>query len=77
MPKIPITSGRKLVKVFEYIGYEVARQKGSHIRLANKSNPALPPITIPDHREVSIGVMRKLIRDTKIDINELIILLRN
>lgn len=76
MPKIPITSGRKLVKVFESIGYEVVRQKGSHIRLINKENPNLPPITIPDHKEVSIGVMRKLIRDTKIDIEELIKLLK-
>lgn len=76
MPKIPVTSGRKLVKVFEKLGYQVARQKGSHIRLINRSNIAFPPLTIPDHKEVSIGVMRKLIRDSKITIEELVDLLK-
>ena len=76
MPKIPITSGKKLVKAFEMLGYEIVRQKGSHIRLLNENKLRFPPITIPDHKEVSIGVMRKLIRDTKIGIEELIKLLK-
>lgn len=76
MPKIPIVSGRKLVKAYEKLGYVVVRQKGSHIRLLNENKLRYPPITVPDHKEVSIGVMRKLIRDTKITIEELMSLLK-
>jgi len=76
MPKIPIASGKDLVKVFSKFGYEVVRQKGSHIRLVNKNNPSYPPLTVPDHKEVSIGVMRKLIRDSGIGVEDLIDLLK-
>lgn len=33
MQKLPILSGRKVVKVFKRLGWEVARQRGSHIIL--------------------------------------------
>jgi predicted RNA binding protein YcfA (HicA-like mRNA interferase family) len=38
-PKLPKISGRKAITVFETIGYQLARQKGSHIRLRDDKNP--------------------------------------
>jgi len=32
-PKLPVVSGRQVIKVLERIGYRVVRQKGSHVRL--------------------------------------------
>jgi predicted RNA binding protein YcfA (HicA-like mRNA interferase family) len=31
MPALPVLSGRKVVRVFENLGWQVARQRGSHI----------------------------------------------
>jgi predicted RNA binding protein YcfA (HicA-like mRNA interferase family) len=31
MPKLPIISGKDAIKVFKKLGWEVSRQKGSHI----------------------------------------------
>jgi predicted RNA binding protein YcfA (HicA-like mRNA interferase family) len=47
--KLPIISGKETIKAFEKIGYEVVRQKGSHIRLRDDNNQYHKPITIPNH----------------------------
>ena len=49
-PKLPDISGRKAITVFETIGYQLARQKGSHIRLRDDKNPDHKPLTVPDHK---------------------------
>ncbi|MGI6143953.1 MAG: type II toxin-antitoxin system HicA family toxin [bacterium] len=33
----------------------IVRQKGSHIRLKDK-NEKLPPVTVPDHKEIRPGL---------------------
>ena len=75
MPKIPLISGDKAVKCFEKLGYEITRQKGSHIRLHHKFDKNKIPLTIPRHKELGKGLLRKLTRDADISIEELIDLL--
>ena len=75
MPKLPIISGEKAVKCFEKIGYEVVRQKGSHIRLHHRTDKDKKPLTIPKHKELGKGLLRKLTRDAEITIEKLINLL--
>jgi predicted RNA binding protein YcfA (HicA-like mRNA interferase family) len=53
MPKLPLLSGREVVKIFERLGWEVARQKGSHIILIKKGHIA--SLSVPDHRELPEG----------------------
>ena len=45
-PKLPTISGRKAITIFETIGYQVFRQKDSHIRLRDDQNPDHKPLTI-------------------------------
>ena len=33
MQKLPLLSGRDVVKVFERLGWDVVRQRGSHMRM--------------------------------------------
>lgn len=75
MPKLPRVSGTDAVKAFEKVGYRVIRQRGSHIRLKH-SHPSRDPLSIPDHKELGIGLLRKLIRDSKVTVKEFIDLLR-
>ena len=61
MPKLPIISGKDLVKAFAKIGYEVDHQTGSHIILRHN----IPPhrrLTIPNHKEIAKGTLRAIIR---------------
>jgi len=69
--KIPIISAREAIKVFEKIGYKVIRQKGSHVRMRNEKNPQLHlPLTIPNHKTLKPGLLRKLIRQSGLSVEE-------
>jgi predicted RNA binding protein YcfA (HicA-like mRNA interferase family) len=39
MSRLPMVSGREAVTALESIGYEVVRQRGSHMRLRHQSDP--------------------------------------
>jgi predicted RNA binding protein YcfA (HicA-like mRNA interferase family) len=72
---LPRISGREAVYVFRSIGYEVDRQKGSHIILRHAQSPHRR-LTVPDHREVAKGTLRSLIREAGITVEEFVALLR-
>ncbi len=59
-PALPVLSGREVVRVFESLGWSVARQSGSHIILVKEGEMAT--LSVPDHREVAKGTLRGLIR---------------
>lgn len=59
-PALPVLSGRDVVRVFESLGWSVARQSGSHIILVKEG--AMATLSVPDHREVAKGTLRGLIR---------------
>jgi len=75
MPKLPVISGKQAVKCFEKIGYQVVRQRGSHIRMRHKSDSSKQPLTIPRHKTLGKGLIRKLLRDAELTIEELLKLL--
>ena len=61
MPKLPSISALKAIKCFEKIGYEIVRQKGSHIRLHHLVDKQRKPLTIPRHKTLGTGLLRKLL----------------
>ena len=72
MSKLPLISGDKAVKCFERLGYEVVRQRGSHIRLHHNFDKSKHPLTIPRHKVLGKGLLRKLIRDAEITPEDLL-----
>lgn len=74
-PKLPVTSGNGAIKVFQKIGYQVVRQRGSHIRMRH-TNPSHKPLTIPAHKELKPGILRKLLRDSGLSVEEFVKLLK-
>jgi len=68
MPALPVLSGRKVVRVFKSLGWQVARQRGSHIILVKDGEIAT--LSIPDHKEVAKGTLRSLIRTAGITVEE-------
>jgi predicted RNA binding protein YcfA (HicA-like mRNA interferase family) len=60
-PHQPVVSGRRLVKVLEAEGWEVVRQRGSHVRL-RKDGRRLA-LVVPLHRELKRGTAAGILRD--------------
>lgn len=66
--KLPVISGRKLVKLLLKNGYSVKNQKGSHIHL---QHPSKRPITVPNHKVVSKGTLKEILKATELKIEGL------
>ncbi len=74
MAKLPSISGKIAVRAFIKIGYAVIRQKGSHIRLLHVQRK---PLTIPNHKLLGKGLLRKILRDAQLPINDFVDLLKS
>ena len=68
--RLPRISGEAVVKVLAKIGYNVVRQKGSHLRLKDLDNPSHKPITVPLHKSIKPGLLRKIIKDAGLSVKE-------
>jgi predicted RNA binding protein YcfA (HicA-like mRNA interferase family) len=60
-PKLPLASGRDVVKLLNRLGYEVVRQRGSHIRLMRMTEEGEHHITVPDHKEMAKGTLSDIL----------------
>ena len=56
-------SAEQLIKSLTKLGYQITRQKGSHIRLTALINSEEHHITIPNHSPVKIGTLNKILKD--------------
>jgi predicted RNA binding protein YcfA (HicA-like mRNA interferase family) len=74
MPRLPVLSGREVVRAFESLGWQVARTSGSHIVLVREGHPAT--LSVPDHPEVAKGTLRSLIRAAGLTVDEFVAALR-
>ena len=72
MPRLPILSGREIIKTLNKLGYSEVRQHSSHIRLSCLNRRS---VTVPDYRVVSRGLLRKILRDAELSIEEFLRLL--
>jgi predicted RNA binding protein YcfA (HicA-like mRNA interferase family) len=64
--KLPVISGKDLISCLIGMGYQVVRQRGSHVRLEKSTNAGLHKITIPNHNPVAKGTLNDII--TKVSI---------
>jgi predicted RNA binding protein YcfA (HicA-like mRNA interferase family) len=81
MQGLPVVSGKKLVKTLYSLGYEVRRQKGSHIQMRLISHHGEHTITIPLHDEITPGTLNDILQKvsgwTGISRSEIIALIRD
>ncbi len=73
MPFLPTLSGREVVKAFAKDGWQMVRQRGSHMILLKDGHMAT--LSVPDHREVAKGTLRSLIRSSGLTVEEFAALL--
>ncbi len=72
MPPLPVVSGHAFIEALKKVGYRVARQRGSHVRL---SAPGRQPVTVPLHRELDRGTLRSILRVAELSVEEFLDLL--
>ena len=68
MPRVPILRLYEVVKAFEKLGWEVTRQRGSHIILTKPGHIAA--LSVPNHPTVARGTLRSLITKAGVTLEE-------
>jgi predicted RNA binding protein YcfA (HicA-like mRNA interferase family) len=71
MSKLPVVSGRDLVKPLAKFGYLSDHQTGNHIILRHPTPPHRR-LTIPNHKEIAKGTLRNILREAGLTLDELI-----
>ena len=63
-------SGRRAIRALESWGYTAVRQRGSHVRLRHLDSESHRPVTVPLHAELKRGLLRSILRDANITVQE-------
>lgn len=66
--RLRVCSGSDAVRKFERAGWTVARQRGSHVMLVKSGYEYT--LSIPQHDELGPGLLRKLIRQAALTVEE-------
>ena len=73
MPKLPVVSGKELIRAFEKLGFVFSRQRGDHVILKHADGRS---VTIPLKKEVKKGTLKKgILNPLRITVEQLIELL--
>ncbi len=70
MVKLPVVSGREMIRLLTKMGFRVVGSRGSHIRL-KKRNEKVLTVVVPDHRELAKGTLRSIMRKANLTLEEL------
>lgn len=62
MPKLPVLSGQDVRRVLEGHGFQLVRQRGSHMVMQRTDPNGTTTIPVPDHNEMRTGTLRSIIR---------------
>ncbi|MDP1767298.1 MAG: type II toxin-antitoxin system HicA family toxin [Nitrospirota bacterium] len=70
MPPVPLLSPSDVIKIFQSLGWQMVRQKGSHIIMTRPGHIAT--LSIPNHAEVARGTLRSLIAKAGLTVEQFI-----
>jgi predicted RNA binding protein YcfA (HicA-like mRNA interferase family) len=68
MPKLPRISGNEAIRALRRLGFEVKRQRGSHVVMRRGSSGCV----VPDHRELKVGTLAGVLRQAGVSVEEFI-----
>lgn len=69
MPKLPVISSNKMIKIASKKGFNFVRQSGSHIILKNSEEKLL---VIPNHKKLKKGTLIQIIKILEINKEEVL-----
>jgi len=74
--KLPVVSGREVIKALTRIGSKVMGRRGSHVRLKKKDGKTLIVI-VPDHPESAKGTPKSILRQAYLSLEEFLKILED
>lgn len=75
MTKVPSLPYDRLIRALERDGWEIVRQRGSHIRLQKQFEDETVKITVPVHRPLKRSTLAHILKQARLDVEQLLDLL--
>lgn len=77
MSKLPQVSGKQTIQALQKIGFQIVKQKGSHIKLSQVVEGTKQTITIPNHKILKKGTLRNgILKPINLSVDEFVKLLK-
>jgi predicted RNA binding protein YcfA (HicA-like mRNA interferase family) len=64
MGRLRVLSGREACRILQQHGFVEVRRRGSHIVMQRRTDAGSVTVPIPDHRELAIGTLLSIIRQS-------------
>ncbi len=72
MPKLPILSGKDIIKVLLKKGFQHIRTRGSHAILSKQTEKGKVTLPVPLHKELAKGTLKSIMNQSGITLEELL-----
>jgi predicted RNA binding protein YcfA (HicA-like mRNA interferase family) len=76
MPKLPVISGKDLIRALKRAGFVEVRQKGSHVSLQKVTATKMFKTVVPVHKELAKGTLLDILHQAGLSKDDLIELLK-
>ena len=70
MAKLRILSGKDVCEILGENGFVEKRRRGSHIVMQKKLTESTLTVPVPDHKELRIGTLQSIIRQSGLSRNK-------
>jgi predicted RNA binding protein YcfA (HicA-like mRNA interferase family) len=71
MPVLRKISGKECLKILcNKLGFQIARQRGSHIVLKKETPEGKVGTVVPMHPEIKIGTLKGILEQAKVNVEE-------
>jgi predicted RNA binding protein YcfA (HicA-like mRNA interferase family) len=75
LSRLPVISGREMVRLLSKIGFAIVGRKGSHARLKRRRGKEILIVIVPMHHELARGTLRSILRQANLTVDDLLRLL--
>lgn len=75
MSRLLALSGKETIRALAKLGFQQARQAGSHIVLQRTISGSTITVVVPNHPELARGTLRSIIRQAHLNVDEFVDLL--
>ena len=72
MPKLPVLSGKEVIKILSKLGFEHIRTRGSHVILRKQDEKGKTTLPVPLHKELAKGTLKSIMKQVGISLDELL-----
>jgi predicted RNA binding protein YcfA (HicA-like mRNA interferase family) len=70
LPRPPSISGEDVIRALGRLGFQVVRQRGSHVVLRKDTDSGAIGCSVPVHKELALGTLRGVLKQAGVALDD-------